>query len=185
MDSFCEQLVKRKNTKKIIWIKFVVWAITLGLGIIVAAFFLFLAMKMGLAVLFVLAAIAMGLSIYMAIKFSRSLNIEYEYSFTNGCFDIDKIASKTNRTRLVSGDCKNIERYGKYRAKDHEYKVYNKTVTAYSVSDAPGLYYVVLRTPETGSILVVFEPNEASLEHIETFMPKNVLMDYKREEGIR
>ena len=185
MDSFCEQIVKRKITKKIIGVKIAVWAITMGLGLLATGLFVYLGFKMEQSLLFIFAVFAFGAAIYMSIKFSRSLNLEYEYSFTNGCFDIDKISAKTNRTRLITADCKNIEKFGRYKEAEHANRQYNKTITAYSVITSPDIYYAVIRQPEAGSVLVIFEPDENSVEHLGEYMPRHIWMDYKRNENIK
>jgi hypothetical protein len=42
------------------------------------------------------------------------LNVEYEYIVTNGEMDVDMIQSKTNRKRLISFKCSEIERIEPY-----------------------------------------------------------------------
>lgn len=184
MEHFCEQLIARKNTAKIIRVKIAVWVIMLILGILIALGGVLLGLRTGLSMLFPIAVVAFALSIYMAIKFSKALNIEYEYIFTNGCFDIDRISARTNRVRLISADCKDVEEFGPYNPREHENKTYAKTVSAVSAPDATGQYFAVIRQPDTGRVLVIFEPDDRSLEHITKFIPRNVLAEYKRNAGI-
>lgn len=52
--------------------------------------------------------------IFGAYKLFLRLNIEYEYTITNGTMDVDKIIAKSSRKRMTSFDVLSIQRIEKY-----------------------------------------------------------------------
>ena len=63
------------------------------------------------AMLGLILAAAAGYGTYFAVQGSY---VEYEYTFTNGELDVDKIVAKKKRTAMVSTDIKKFTAFGKY-----------------------------------------------------------------------
>ena len=101
MDTFVEQIVvKRKSIKDFAIIFFSIIA-----AFIVAAIIFLVALPFLGMIAFLLLA-GMGYGLWWLLT---SLNIEYEYSVTNGDIDIDQITAKRKRKRIVSVSGAKIE----------------------------------------------------------------------------
>lgn len=96
MDNFYEQFVGRKDSKLYNCINALVYIF----GIIALAFLL-MAKLIGVIIFIIIA-----LGIFLAKKM---LYTEYEYSFTNGEIDIDKIIDRTKRKTSANFHIKDIE----------------------------------------------------------------------------
>ena len=99
MDTYVEQIVaiRKSPMERLLQIGIIV----LGVILILTCGMLYVAGALGMfSLLFVVLAVAVGYGIYY---FASQLNLEYEYIFTNGDFDVDKIISKRSRKRVLSG----------------------------------------------------------------------------------
>ena len=104
MDQFAEQLVKKNNTSQD----------DLKKGLLIAGAVLLTLFSLYLT--FFVAPIAVVLPVgivYLAIYLLKIQNVEYEYSCTNGTFDIDKILGQTKRVNMLSIDVSAFTMYGK------------------------------------------------------------------------
>ncbi len=109
MDIFAEQIVKIKNGAA---------KVTLMALIIIAAAVLSAVLvwfSSGYGSVLVIAAVGV---IFGAYKLIGMLFVEYEYIVTNGTVDVDKITAKSSRKRIISFECKNILRSGRYNHKN-------------------------------------------------------------------
>lgn len=104
------------------------------------------------------------------------MNIEYEYSVTNGLIDIDKIVGQRKRSRIIDVDCKEIDSFGKYSADNIPTKQYAEKIVVGNMN-AETLYYFSFRHKEKGNVLVLFQPNEKVLNAIKRFLPRQVYLD--------
>jgi len=103
VDIFVEKLVKKKldgNDMLIIG-----GSIALAV-VVISAIILFLG-PYGASLILCLAVVYLT---YMVISSRR---IEYEYAFTNGELDIDKIVNKRKRENLISANCREFEIFAK------------------------------------------------------------------------
>ena len=116
MDVFFEQIVKKKTNalQKALKIGFIVTAI-----ILIVLVFIYSILLMGsgspvnsiISSLLLLACFGIG---YYTRWYVKRLYLEYEYSITNGDFDIDRIIGKAKRERIISTNCKDFEEFGVY-----------------------------------------------------------------------
>ena len=106
MDSYCEHLIPIRKDKKMIGLLIFIWVV---LAAIIGVCFLLLS-KMGVFSFVLSVAAIIG-----GVWLTKQLNVEYEYIFTNGEIDVDIITSRTDRKRLITFKCKDIERIEKYR----------------------------------------------------------------------
>jgi hypothetical protein len=89
------------------------------------------------------------------------LNVEYEYIYTNGELDIDRITNKSRRKRVFSSDVRAIEIMAHAEDRDHasEFKNVEKTLDFSSGKIKPNTYYA--RVPYEGKMIkLVIEPNQ-------------------------
>ncbi len=163
MTVFNEQLVKVKKTP-MTWVSlialFVVAAAIIALGFI----FLFGTELMGLFILIV-AGVCVG--VWYMLRF---FSIEYEYSLTNSCLDIDKIYARQSRKQYITLNLKTMEEMALITEPDAKDKVYSiprgKVYNCSSNSDPYNTYYAIFNTKSQGRICLLFEPNEKMLDGI-------------------
>ena len=96
-DTFVEELVVRHNT---------IINLLLDVVIIIAAVALAAAVWLFLSPIFPAMLVILVVAAYLGVKFQ---GVEFEYSFTNGDLDVDKIMAKRKRVRLVEINQKQIQ----------------------------------------------------------------------------
>ncbi len=166
MTIFNEQLVKVKKTP--VTILSLVALFVLGALICVLAFlFLF-----GTQFSFLLPLIVIGV-IFGVWYLLRFFSIEYEYSLTNGCLDIDKIYAQRSRKQYITLNMKTLEEMNLITENGAKEKVYSfprgKVYNCSSNSDPYNTYYAIFATKSQGKICLLFEPNEKMLEGMRLF----------------
>ena len=167
-DSYVEQIVpiRKTNGEKL-----------LQVGVWIAAVLLILTCLMAFAlhligifsILFVALAVGIG---YAAYVISGQLSVEYEYIFTNGDLDVDKILSKRSRRRVGSIKCRDIVRMGKYDPEAHRSEMYNQRIVASNVDE--DAWYVVAQH-DADSILLIFKPGEKLLAAMKPYVSRMVM----------
>ena len=143
-DIFAEQLVKRKKKPSEQFLKYALTALVvvfaLG-GLFLAGFLVYLALALAVACYFI---------------FPR-FNVEYEYSYVNGEFDVDVIYSMQKRKKkevfnLQDVDC--VALYGNPALAAYQT---GYTVTDYSAFDASKPPYVIVKGSEKRLIYLQIE----------------------------
>ena len=102
MDIFVEQLVKKQKTGKD-YLRIVACLV----GVFAALF----AMTFGMAIQgigFIIFVVCCAL-IYAMYLLITATNMEYEYCFTNGSLDVDKVINRRSRKRMLSLNTRKIE----------------------------------------------------------------------------
>ncbi|MGN0173263.1 MAG: hypothetical protein ACI39F_02385 [Acutalibacteraceae bacterium] len=177
MDVFFEQIIRKKpNTVQLVMkILFILAAIVLIFSLV-----LFAVINLGynsfLAPLSILAAFGVGFGAYWYIK---RMYVEYEYSITNGDFDIDRILGKSKRSRIISTNCADFEEFGIYDAAKKEqlsHREFDSKVLAANLKEE-GLYYAVVNHKTAGRVLIVIQPNERIVSALKKFIPRTVQND--------
>lgn len=161
MDTFYEQIIKIKLTGKA---KLYIVAI-LVIDVILLAGLLLLTMLFApsFAVL-VVAGVAFG-----TYKLISLLSVEFEYIFTNGDLDVDKITAKSSRKRMVSIKCNQVEKYGEYKGQ----KAPGSAQTLmYCNPDSEGKVYLIAKDRNLGTVMLVIAPDERVREAIEAAIPR-------------
>ncbi len=171
-DRFTEQLVKKNpssqdNAKKI--------AVIAGLLILIAGT-AFLAITSGLLIIL---TITIGL-IYLGYYLLTGMGVEYEYTFTNGELDIDKIIGQRKRQNLITVDTSKFEDFGVVTADTPEKP--DATLILCSDNTGEGEYYADLTTEEYGETRIIFTPGEKMAGYIEESLPRN--LRYRKQHGI-
>ena len=166
MDNFAEQLVKRAETSSDKTRK----TALLVVGILLtAALAGFAVLQLGSPITaFVGLLLAAGAG-YGTFFMYRNSYIEYEYAFTNGELDIDKITGKTKRTSMVSAEVRSFTAFGKYDENMKETE--EMTVVLASDNIAEHEYYADFTHAEHGKTRLIFAPDERMLENIRKSLP--------------
>ena len=164
-DTFVEELVVRKNG---------IVNLLLGLVIVVAAIAVAGVVWIVLPGIFpaVLAIAVFGC--YLGIKFQ---GVEYEYAFTNGDLDIDKIMAKRKRKKLVEINHKQIcvmaPYTAEYESETRGYQV-SQVVDASPSKRASGRWFLIYTTDEGKYVFVVFQPSKRLREAMRKYMRSRI-----------
>ena len=111
MDNFAEQLVKRSETSADKAKRLILIIVGVFFTVVIAGLAVLQLTKPIFAMLGLILAAVAGYGTYFAVQGSY---VEYEYTFTNGELDVDKIVAKKKRTAMVSTDIKKFTAFGKY-----------------------------------------------------------------------
>ncbi len=106
MDQCHEQLIKIRRTKRTVVLYLAIWA---SMALVAIAAVVFLWSFLPLCFLLVVGAVFVG------VRMSRMLTVEYETVFTNGTVDLDVIIGRSDRKRVISFDCRDIVRVEPFR----------------------------------------------------------------------
>ena len=170
-DIFLEYLVKKKSKEDVL--KQVLLIFGCVLTLCAATFILIFVYPRFIGLL----PIIYGIVIYATVYIRRYYSIEYEYIFTNGQLDIDKILGKTRRKSVVSLLCKNIER-ATWRA-DKIRIICGSISTEREIIDTifdparRGKYYIDY-TQGGKKYRLLFQPPEKILENMKRYNPRNI-----------
>lgn len=168
-DIFIEHLVKKETLPKTILLKIL---IVLAAVVVAAAALLFAGALGAFSILSPLLAVG---AVYGAYFLITSMNIEYEYSVTNGELDVDQITAQRKRKRLVSINCRQVEAFGRYKPAEHQGKSYQTKIMACDNPANPDLWYTATRLKQSGLTLVVFNANQKMLDAIKPFLPRPIM----------
>lgn len=108
MDIFVERIIERKKNIIDYMVIFSIFFGSLFVALLIILFFNINAISAALL-------IALGYLVYYLISMR---NVEFEYAFTNGELDIDKIIAQRKRKRLFSANCRDFEAFGKLDSKN-------------------------------------------------------------------
>ena len=169
MDFFNEWIVKRKKTAQ----DYMSVIITVMVAIM-ALYGVVIQFLMGKVIYFIPVEIAVV--IYVAYKIIISMNVEYEYSVTNGDLDIDRIVSKKRRKKLVSIKLRDAEYFAPFE--DEHIRVAEDTsikrvIDASSSIDAPRLYFIIYYNNSEKTCLL-FEPTDEMIENFSHYRPRSL-----------
>ena len=167
MDVFFEQLVKVKfgTARKVIA---AITVLIAAVAIVVAT-----AAAITFNILPIIFLVDCGIC-YMAWWSVCQFRWEYEYSITNGEFDIDKIVNQRKRSKVLSFKCSQIEKMGKYN-KDMPTPDGAEKIFCCSASD--DCYYIIVRASDNRKVYLIIEPDERILEGIKKFISKQMALD--------
>lgn len=160
-DIFVEQLVKKRMGPRDYA---VIAAVILGAVAVMSLSFVVPFLS-----LYILVGVCFG-----AYYLITSRSLEFEYSVTNGDITVDKIIRRRKRKRVLSADAHDIEEIGKFRPELLKSKTGFKPYFVSEYDDGRGSMYFCAHTTQYGSVLVVFNPDERTLNSIKPFIPRQV-----------
>lgn len=167
MDVYYEHITEIRKTKKDILFLITLWLLVVGFSVLA---FIFL----GISPLFVIFCVA---AIYGGIFFTKKLNVEFEYIFTNGEIDVDMITAKSDRKRMTTFNAKEIvrvEKYNKENPLSRREKIEKANV--YCNKDDNDLYSLLIKR-RNEEFCVTLQLNETFREKLTPFMDKMVARD--------
>ena len=166
MDNFAEQLVKKNETKAIRTRRMTLLAGGIALTAVLAILTL---LQFGNLLLIFLGFLLTAAAGYGTYYFLQETYVEYEYTFTNGELDVDKIIAKRKRRGMLSTNIRQFTDFGKYDRSMKEAE--DMTVIAATDSIAEHEYYADFNDETVGPARLIFVPDERMLENIRQFLP--------------
>lgn len=162
MDVYVEQLVT-KNDKSVAIKKIFVIAAVIIVCILIPVIFLSSdKLMMWIPIGFFLDIGA----VFGGYKWLQSLRVEYEYLFTNGDLDIDKIIAKSSRKRITSLTITSLEEFGKYKGAE--------TNGDKKVLDLRGktgdVYFADYNSKDNGKMRILFTPDDRLIQAINPYL---------------
>lgn len=173
MDTYKEQNVRKAVTTNDTIRKF-----ALILSAISLSGALLLISMMILSQYFLLAIVISIFLIYGAFYLLKDLQVEYEYLYTNGDLDIDKIMGQRKRKRLVTVEMLKVTKFEKYT--DNVEFDEEKTVVDASSNYDEEHWYIEFSSKKYGECYLIFTPNEEMLDLIIHALPRTVRDSVKR-----
>lgn len=168
MDTFFEQIIAIPKNKKVIIFQAIMWIAALAAALtIIAIFALFLS-----TLLFFGCALAFGI-LYLCYRWNSSFYCEFEYIFTNGDLDIDKIIAMKKRERKITISVENTEEIFRFKPEIIENKRFDKKIVACVPNEES--ICLIARHKKEGKVLLIFAPEEKMINKIKEFIPRNIL----------
>lgn len=166
-DIFVEQIVKRKrSTSDILKIVLIILA-----AMVVDSTFLIVNM-LRLVFPFVFA-----MSIYASYNIIRNMSIEYEYSITNGEMDVDSIAGRRKRKKLLSLSVRRFSIVApavqKYEAEFQSDSI-RKVIDACISPNVEGLWFARFEDDAGLESALFFHPSEKVLRALARTIPSKM-----------
>lgn len=172
MDTFVEQIVaKQKDGKDYAIIAGSILAALIIVILIFPYIFVF-------GILAILLLFGLGYGLWWLLS---SLNIEYEYSVTNGDIDIDQIIARRKRKRVVSVAGDKIESLEPFSADEYAVRKFDRRVIAAPSANASDLWCFSYRSKKNGHTLVVFQPEQRVLEALKSGLSALVLRETNKK----
>lgn len=114
-----------------------------------------------------------GLALYGGYYLVTNLDVEYEYIFTNGELDVDKIIAQRKRKRLCSVRIGAAVEFG--QVEDGSNTDGAETYVRASADDEDQTdYFIRLNHKSLGDTVLIFTPNEEMLGLIKPYVPRNI-----------
>ena len=165
-DLYSELLVKKDKTAKDILLKY---------GLIVLTV---LAVFAGLIItpLALIIAVALGIACYFVIP---KTDVEYEYLFINGDFDIDMIMSKTKRKKVKSFKLSESDLAAPLDSHRMDYYNGNQNmkVLDFSSGNPEHKRFGVITRLDGNLCKIILEPDEALAQAMKNSAPSKVFLD--------
>lgn len=177
MDHFTEQLVKKEHDKQDT-LKTIAIIIMAFIG---TAFLIFLGLLFPGMAYIIFPAICGGW--YLTYRMLKTLSVEYEYIFTNGELDVDKIVGQSKRTRLLSINVKLFKEFSVYEPEIQQQRDYDTRIMATTSPLYDNTYCAFFSHTKYGDTLLIFNPNNKLLEYVIESLANDVKSKVKKQEN--
>ena len=165
-DLYSELLVKRERTIKDSIVKY---------GLIVLTVIAVIASLVSTPLIWI-AAIALGIACYFVIP---KTDVEYEYLFVNGEFDIDMVMAKSKRKRVKSFNLSEADLVAPLNSHRMDYYNGNQNmkVLDYSSGNPQHKRFGVITRLDNATCKIILEPDEALAQAMKKTAPSKVFLD--------
>ncbi len=171
MDFFVEQLVKRKKTPSD-YVKVVLC--------LIAAVVIVAVMLVSVATVISPFVFLIGILLILFLnKLRETINIEYEYCFTNGALDVDKIIAANRRGRMADINARDIELMGTKKNPEFRRNIEDRNVdkiyACTSINDDDVCF--IIYDADGKRKMLLFNPNERIKDGFSKYNPRKVILD--------
>jgi hypothetical protein len=164
-DIFNEQLITRQQNSKDLLKK---------IGFIVAGFVI-LGLTMVLPIISGFFPVILVVVVIGEVFLLRRFNVEYEYVFTNGDFDVDKIINKSKRKRTLSVNVNQFIIMVPVMNKDYAREIESFTkVFDISSGVVNENTYAAIYELSGSRVKLIFEPNQKMFDAIRSYIPRTI-----------
>lgn len=167
MDTFSEHMIKKKKSGT----DYAIIALTIAVATI-AVFVLFTLYVAG--PISMLAMPLQAFVVFLAYKMITSRSIEFEYTYTNGYLEVDKIINKQSRKHLVDIEAKSVFLLAPYNDDRIPQTLEKNIINASSGVYDDNTYCIVFGDGEKK--VLVFEPTDEMLNSFKMKNPRNVFI---------
>jgi hypothetical protein len=162
-DIFKEQLVARKNNGK---------DTLKQIGIVLLGVILIFVGSITIPSLFVPIVLVVGVAVFVIIK---RFNLEFEYIFTNGELDIDKIYNKLKRKHTLTIDVRRFIVMIQMTNPSLKSEIGNiSKVIDYGKGQITESSYAAIYEDDGKRVQLIFDPNETLIKGIHTYIPRKI-----------
>lgn len=175
VDHFHEEIVVKKNRALNSLAYYLVNVLMVLLALLAAVSFNGIYTESGFSILNIVITLALGGLAVICFIFRGQLRVEYEYSFTNGSVDIDKVINNNQRKRLLTFNIRNVDIVAPVPSPDftrYDTMPNVKRTNAFLNRGAPK-YFLYYRTDEQKN-LVVIEPSRELIDLMKLYNPSKV-----------
>ncbi len=118
-------------------------------------------------------------AVWLSFRLAKKLQIEYEYAFTNGELDVDKIIAKSKRKRLCSVHLNSVTAFGKW---NDDMLVEADSTMVIASDNAPGAveYYINFKYKDYGDTTLFISPNDKLLDMMIPFLPRDIRREFQK-----
>lgn len=171
-DVFLEQIVKQQKSFKEILRNVVI--IIMGLSLAIVLFFLLLTPfkfkeYLGMFIFLILAGV-----VYYTWYIVSGLNLEFEYIFTNGEMDVDKISNKRKRKRVTTVRVSQASLFSEFDHSTFDKSTYAHVYNASAFLKDQDNYILAYANRDGEKCCLIFTPDERMLEAIKKYYRPHV-----------
>lgn len=165
-DVFCEVLIQKRLTAADIALRILACAA----AVIVAAGAI--TGFLGMIPFIWIIATAACIAAYLFVKFQ---NVEFEYIFTSGELDIDKITGKAKRKRALTVNFETMEVLAPENSDAlKEWSTRQDKTYDFSSRDKTRQRYVYIGSMDNQNVRIIFEPSGKMVEQMKNYAPRKV-----------
>lgn len=174
MDTFCEQVVKRKNGIKQ---HIIAWGMVALFLIIELFFALLFAVSFNPFWGILVLMIGISAAFIVARAIPNIYKVEYDYSVVGNFLYVDKVIASKKRKKYNKVEIGNIVEFGVIEKDNVPNIKYAKTYEC-SAGGFEGNHYCVYNVSEKGKCLMIFSPDEKIVTGMRPYMTREVVMSY-------
>lgn len=177
MDSFAEQIMSKEGARQDTMKRALVICSSFAAGILAVV----ITAAVGFALI---GAVLAVVAVYIGIYKSSDFDVEYEYSITNGEFDIDKVLAKKRRKHMLTTEVGSFESFEKCTDDNWDPPADVTLITACGAGI--GKYYADFTHEKYGKCRLLFTPNDKMLMTMKPFLKgtlRNNIPDIVLDEG--
>jgi len=158
MDEYVEHMVKRKDSP--------LWKAALAGAIVLTLILLFLALQYAFALLLLLAMCAV---VYVVWLFS---NVEYEYTYFGGSFELDEVLNKSRRRKLVDTNASELILIAPKNSDSAKTEMGNAKILDYSGMGPEDQKYAYIYVRNGQKYCMYIEGNEELIKQVRRNTPQ-------------